>query len=685
MGRRRDEGDPRCAMAQPRDLRRDLGAGELAPFAGLGALGHLDLDLLRVGEVLDGDAEPRTGHLLDGAVAVLAIRLGLVACGVLAPFARVAGCAQPIHGDGDGLVDLAAEGAMGHGTGAEPSHDGLDGLHLIQRHRISWDELQEAPQRRAVIIDDGGETPVQFRIVLPHRPLQQGDGLGTPEMALAVHSPCVLAAVVQLQATLFTNAVGVLIPQQGFPRDYVQTGSTNGARNAGEVGFHHLPREAHGLEELGAAIAGQRGDTHLGHDLQQPLLERQDVVVVEGFQFQAGLQLTLVHHVADAFQRQIRIHAAGTEPAQQTDVGYLAGLAAFHHEARGAQQTLHQEMLVKGRDRHQTWDRHAIRSFPPIAEDQHGGIVLQDGPVRLSQEPSYGRCERLPRLHRIQRVRGIQRDDLEIRPFQGLQLGHVLVAEDRVTQFQHPAVLGAFLENIVVPARKGEERHHEAFPLGIQRRVRDLGEHLLEVVEEQLRALAEYRQGRVRTHGTHGFLTVQGHGGHDSVQIFLGVTEGPKPRGDGALVVAGGRTGSQQASQGDAILLQPAPIGLLPGDAALDLVVVENAALGGVGEDHPSRPQLALHADALGFEGDDTGLAGHDEQTIGGDDVAAGPQAAAVEGPAHHDAIREDHGGRAIPGFHEGAMVLIEAPQVLADLAVLGKGLGDHHHHAVGQ
>ena len=42
---------PGGGAAQPGDVRRDLVAGQLAALARLGALGDLDLELLRVGQV----------------------------------------------------------------------------------------------------------------------------------------------------------------------------------------------------------------------------------------------------------------------------------------------------------------------------------------------------------------------------------------------------------------------------------------------------------------------------------------------------------------------------------------------------------------------------------------------------------------------------------------------------------
>lgn len=61
--RRRDEADALGGAARRGDVAGDLGARQLAALAGLGALRHLDLQLLRVGEVLHRHAEAARGDL----------------------------------------------------------------------------------------------------------------------------------------------------------------------------------------------------------------------------------------------------------------------------------------------------------------------------------------------------------------------------------------------------------------------------------------------------------------------------------------------------------------------------------------------------------------------------------------------------------------------------------------------
>src|SRR5690606_550256 len=63
--RRGDEADARGRVARLGDDPIDLVAGQLAAFAGLGALRDLDLDLVGIDEIFGGDAETARGDLLD--------------------------------------------------------------------------------------------------------------------------------------------------------------------------------------------------------------------------------------------------------------------------------------------------------------------------------------------------------------------------------------------------------------------------------------------------------------------------------------------------------------------------------------------------------------------------------------------------------------------------------------------
>src|SRR5262249_9648419 len=140
--RRRDEPDAGDRVADPGNNIVDLMAGELAAFAGLGALGHLDLQFVGVDEVVGGDAEAGAGDLLDGAAAAVGGTPLLFTA-----LASVGLGADAVHGDGEGLVRLLRDGAERHGAGGEALDDILGGLDLLDRHGlIGVLQLQKAAE-----------------------------------------------------------------------------------------------------------------------------------------------------------------------------------------------------------------------------------------------------------------------------------------------------------------------------------------------------------------------------------------------------------------------------------------------------------------------------------------------------------------------------------------------------------
>src|SRR5207237_3199793 len=111
-----------------RDPRIDLPSRQLAALAGLGALGHLDLQIGRVDQVLARDAEPPGGHLLDRAPTPVTVGIAPVPRRVLAALAGIRAPADAVHRDGEGLVRLLADGAVGHRASGEPLQYRLDRL-----------------------------------------------------------------------------------------------------------------------------------------------------------------------------------------------------------------------------------------------------------------------------------------------------------------------------------------------------------------------------------------------------------------------------------------------------------------------------------------------------------------------------------------------------------------------------
>ena len=126
-------------------------------------------------------------------------------------------------------------------------------------------------------------------------------------------------------------------------------------------------------------------------------------------------------------------------------------------------------------------------------------------------------------------------------------------------------------------------------------------------------------------------------------------------------------------------------VGVLGRQLRLDLLVLDEAALGRVDEEHAARLQAALAHDALGRDVEHAHLAGQHDQPVVGDPVAGRAQPVAVEHGADHRAVGEADRRRAVPGLHERGVVAVEGAPVAVHGGVVLPRLGDHHQHGVGQ
>ncbi len=227
--RRRDQADAGHREAELADVVADLAARQLAALARLGALRHLDLQLVGGDEVLGGDAEAARGDLLDlraqrvarlqrvvgDDVALaddvaevrafgdrLAAQLGAVARRILAAFAGVRLAADPVHRHCQRRVRLGRDRAERHRAGGEALDDLLGRLDLVDRDRLGRidDELEQAAQRHValgLVVDEARVFLVGLEAVRAHAVLQLGDRVGRPHVLFAAHAPGVFAAGVE--------------------------------------------------------------------------------------------------------------------------------------------------------------------------------------------------------------------------------------------------------------------------------------------------------------------------------------------------------------------------------------------------------------------------------------------------------------------------------------------------------
>ena len=348
----RDEADTGRGEAGLSDPRIDFGAGKLAAFAGLGALGHLDLEFAGVDEVLTRHAEAAGGDLLDGGVEGIAIGLRLITGRIFAAFAGVAFTADAIHRDGERLVRLLADGAVGHRTGLEPFHDTLGWLHLIDRDRTAGLELQQTAQRAEVLrlVIDELRVLLEDRVTAgTHRLLQSVDGFGIEKVGFTIIAPLILATHGEHVTVDLPFGVGRVVPCEHLLRDHIKADATDPGGRPREVVVDDILTQANGLENLRPAVALNGGDAHLGHHFDDTLGGGLDDVLAGGLVVHIGQQ-TVVDHLIDRFEGEVGVDGAAAVADQQREVVHFACLGRFKHHADASAQSFADEIMVEAGD-----------------------------------------------------------------------------------------------------------------------------------------------------------------------------------------------------------------------------------------------------------------------------------------------------------------------------------------------
>src|SRR6266511_5218929 len=338
---------PGC-VRQTRDLGRHLVAGELSALTRLRALCDLDLELLSEGEVLGRDAEASRGDLLDARV-----RLRPEARWILAALARVRPCGEAVERDRDSLMGLCGERAVGHPAAREASDDRRGRLDLVEGNRIvDGPELEQVAQlERGAIVHQCRETLVERPAAAVHgfaERVRSGGFLqrlhdgGTRRVRLAALAELHVAGVLELRRLATLNELAF---------ELGEADAADRARCTGETGLDDVPRKPDGLEELRAAIRRDLRNPHLGHDLQDAVLDGfTESELRLGRRRMIAAQLVSGGQRRDCLEREARADGVGAVPEQACKVVGLADFVADHDDRGAGAETSRNEVLVHGAD-----------------------------------------------------------------------------------------------------------------------------------------------------------------------------------------------------------------------------------------------------------------------------------------------------------------------------------------------
>ena len=111
----------------------------------------------------------------------------------------------------------------------------------------------------------------------------------------------------------------------------VQADSSHSGRGPGEILVNQFLVQAHGLENLRAAVALHRGDAHLRHHLEHTLLVGLDEILLGVFG-SGPVYLAGLGKFSHRGQGQVRVDGAGAVADEQREMVDFPGVAGLHDQ-----------------------------------------------------------------------------------------------------------------------------------------------------------------------------------------------------------------------------------------------------------------------------------------------------------------------------------------------------------------
>ena len=153
----------------------------------------------------------------------------------------------------------------------------------------------------------------------------------------------------------------------GLLRDLGEADAFDARVRAGEILVDEVLAQADRVENLRAAIGLIGRDAHLGHHLEQALVDRLDVALDDLLVVELLRQLVL--HRDQRLEGEIGIDRLGAVAGEAGEVMHFARLAGLDHQADRRAQALADQMMVHGRAGEQRRNRHAVGAGLAVGQD----------------------------------------------------------------------------------------------------------------------------------------------------------------------------------------------------------------------------------------------------------------------------------------------------------------------------
>ncbi len=159
-------------------------------------------------------------------------------------------------------------------------------------------------------------------------------------------------------------------------------------RGAEEEFADEIALQADRVEDLRPAIRLIGRDAHLGHHLEDALVDRLDVALDDLLVVELLRHLLL--HGDQRLEGEIGIDRLRAVAGETAEVMHLARFAGLDHEADRGAQALADQVMVHGRGREQRRDRNAVRAGAAVGQDDDVVAALHGGFGALAQRGERG-------------------------------------------------------------------------------------------------------------------------------------------------------------------------------------------------------------------------------------------------------------------------------------------------------
>ena len=482
-------------------------------------------------------------------------------------------------------------------------------------------------------------------------------------MPFAALAELVVAGVLELR---LLRARG-LEALECLPLEAVETCAAERGRRAAQVLAAERAIEPDRIEQPGAAVARDVGDAHLGHDLQDALLERGEEAALRLVgSWSIAADPVVRGELRDRLECEPRTDRVGAVAEEARDRMRVARLVRLHEQRAARAEARFDQSRMHGRESEDRGHRGTLVACVSVGEADELR-ARRDCRLREHDDPVEGSPE--PLLTRERRVEPKGRERLEP--------GRV---EEEPGEYREPWRRAVDAEHVDARPEQRCHGHDEALAEVVDRGVRHLREALSEVGGERARAAGERCDRGVVAHRRDGVVAGLRQRAEHRVQLLARVAVEDMSRVQAVV----GSLDRLACVGGHGVRRNPAPVRTPPRELAPQLVP-EQEPVHGIDDEDPARAETrAPDARTLG-ERYRPRLGCNRDEPVVGDRDAQRPKPVAVECGSARPAVREAEGGRAVPRLAEHRAVAVEVTHLRIETRIVLPRGRDEERHGFGQ